>query len=140
MRYLVISHGPMSRGAVESAEMILGHQEHVSVLSVTVDSTIDSMYDEIVELVSNFPNQEWIILTDIIGGTPFNAAYRYLEKNSNVIIATGFNLPLLIELFMQPNLKLEDAKETIRNAQLNSMSIVDKVEMVETNEEDSFDL
>ncbi|OUZ19280.1 PTS sugar transporter subunit IIA [Enterococcus cecorum] len=139
MRYLVISHGPMSKGTVESAEMILGTQENVNTLSVTIDSTIESMYSEISGLISNYPNEEWIILTDIIGGTPFNASYRYLEKYKNSIIVTGFNLPLLIELFMQPDLKLEHALDFIKTIQPNTMSLVDAA-MVSKIDEEDFDL
>lgn len=137
MQYLVISHGPMAKGAVESAEMILGSQPHVHHLSVTVDSTIDSMYEEIKELLTR-DKEEWVILTDIIGGTPFNAAYRYLSEYSNAIIATGFNLPLLIELCMQEQLTLQEAVAFIEEAQPNTMSIVDKVTVVE--DENVFEL
>lgn len=139
MRYLVISHGPMSIGTVESAELILGTLENVNALSVTIDSTIESMYGEILNLTSSYPNEEWIILVDIMGGTPFNASYRYLEKYQNATIITGFNLPLLIELFMKPDLKLEDTTEFIKNIQPNTMSIVDSVLVSKVDEED-FDL
>lgn len=140
MKYLVISHGPMAKAAVESAEMILGPQSHVFTLSVTMDSTIETMYKEITDLTKQFPEEEWVILTDIIGGTPFNASYRYLSENNSAIIITGFNLPLLIELFMQTDLSLNEAVEYIRNAQPNTMSIVDKVEVVENAADEVFDL
>lgn len=140
MRYLVISHGPMSKAAVESAEMILGSQSRVNTLSVTMDSTIESMYEEIVTVTSVYPDEEWIILTDIIGGTPFNASYRVLETNGNVLIVTGFNLPLLIELFMHSELRLLEATEVIKNILPNTVSIVDKAITSEPIEEDSFDL
>ena len=140
MRYLIISHGPMSKSAVESAEMILGSQNRVNTLSVTMDSTIESMYEEIVTVTSVYPDEEWIILTDIIGGTPFNASYRFLETNGNVLIVTGFNLPLLIELFMHSELRLLEATEVIKNILPNTMSIVDKTITSESIEEDSFDL
>lgn len=140
MRYLVISHGPMSKGALESAEMILGAQERAHALSVTVDSTIDSTYDEIVALTAQYPGEEWVVLTDIIGGTPFNASYRFLGTHQNAVIATGFNLPLLIELFMQADLSLEQAISVISAAFPNSMSLVDKVELQTSDEASDFDL
>jgi PTS system fructose subfamily IIA component len=130
----------MSKAAVESAEMILGSQNRVNTLSVTMDSTIESMYEEIVTVTSVYPDEEWIILTDIIGGTPFNASYRFLETNGNVLIVTGFNLPLLIELFMHSELRLLEAAEVIKNILPNTMSIVDKTITSEPIEEDSFDL
>ena len=130
----------MSKAAVESAEMILGSQNRVNTLSVTMDSTIESMYEEIVTVTSVYPDEEWIILTDIIGGTPFNASYRFLETNGNVLIVTGFNLPLLIELFMHSELHLLEATEVIKNILPNTMSIVDKAVTSEAIEEDSFDL
>jgi PTS system fructose subfamily IIA component len=130
----------MSKAAVESAEMILGSQNRVNTLSVTMDSTIESMYEEIVTVTSVYPDEEWIILTDIIGGTPFNASYRFLETNGNLLIVTGFNLPLLIELFMHSELRLLEAAEVIKNILPNTMSIVDKTITSEPIEEDSFDL
>lgn len=129
MKYLVISHGPMAKGAVDSVEMILGHQSHVFNLSVTNDSTIMSTLEEIEEVIGKYAEEEWVILTDIIGGTPFNAAYHFLSKNDSAIIVTGFNLPLLISLFMQTDLTLANAIEFIQRCQPETMSIVDKVEV-----------
>ncbi len=128
----------MAQGTVISAEMILGKQSQVSVLSVTVDSTIQSTLSEIKETVSHFEGEEWVILTDILGGTPFNASYRFLEEHPDVLLVAGFNLPLLLELFMRVDASHDEIKQYINTHKDAVISVVEY--QVPMEQEEEFDL
>ena len=135
MRYLLISHGLLSKGALDTAKLILGELPNVEYLSVIIDSTIESTYAEIEKVINNNPNDQWLIITDILGGTPFNAAYRYLSKNKNVCVYAGFNLPILLELFMRNDLQMSEIEEFIKEKVFSSMTVVSKAENAIENEE-----
>lgn len=138
MRFLLMSHGPMAQGALESAQMIVGQQETVHIVSVSHDSTIDTTFEDIVNIVSQYDNEDWLFITDIIGGTPFNAAYRYIEEyNKDTAIITGFNLPLLLELFMRSNDSLDSILDYINTQKEQTISVVT---VTPFEQEETFDL
>ncbi|MGC3011489.1 PTS sugar transporter subunit IIA, partial [Enterococcus faecalis] len=72
MNFLLIRHGPMAEAAVISAEMIMGKQENVRTLSVTHDSTLESMETAISEVYEYFGSHDLMFFCDILGGTPSN--------------------------------------------------------------------
>ena len=44
-------------------------------------------------------NENVIILTDLLGGTPNNTALKIAIENERISVITGYNLMLLIEIF-----------------------------------------
>ncbi|MCW6666252.1 hypothetical protein NHG34_01630 [Aerococcaceae bacterium NML190938] len=135
-----MSHGPMAKSALESAEMILGQQDTVDTLEIRVDSTIETTVKEIFEITDRYDEEEWLILTDIIGGTPFNSAYRYLEHNPKSSIVAGFNLPMLLEVFMRGSYQTKDEiLEYVEKSKTKIISVVNYQALESTAAED-FDL
>ena len=63
------------------------------------------------------PNKKGvIILTDIRGGTPSNAAANLLVREDDILALSGYNMPLLLELFTNRDLEMEDLKEGLYEA------------------------
>lgn len=139
MRYILASHGPFAKAALASAEMIVGKQENVDVLEVGFDTTLDGMKGEIIEIIEKNAEEEYIIFCDILGGTPFNASIKVLHEFSNLSIVTGFNLPMLIELFMSPLETREQLLEKVREVYPESLNIFDN-SMLEKEEEEAYEL
>lgn len=130
MKYIIFSHGPIAHGALESLEMIIGKQENVQSLSITHDSTIESACAELESVISKHPNEQWVVFSDIVGGSPFHASYRVLNQSissNKAMIVTGFNLPLLIEVLVQDKKDIIEIKEIIKRIKDNTISIVDGV-------------
>lgn len=143
MKYIIISHGAMAHGAKESLEMIIGKQENLYSLSINYDSTIESTCQDIESVIAKYPDEQWIIFTDIVGGTPFHASYRVLSKHNlffKAMIVTGFNLPLLIEVLVSDINNLATVKNNITNISKSVITIVDR-EVNNSNElSDDYDL
>lgn len=125
MHYILVSHGPFARAALESAEMIVGQQEHVSVLEVGHDTTLDGMTNEIKEVIAEHSEKEFIILCDILGGTPSNASVKVLHDCEQAVLVTGFNLPLLLELFMNQTQDKEQLLDSIKTTYEQSLHIIE---------------
>lgn len=121
MNFLLISHGPMAKASLESAEMILGKQENVKTLEVTHDTTLEGMVSEIREAYHAFNQSELIIFCDILGGTPSNASLRFINEQSDVSVITGFNLPTLIEAFMSAQRTKTELLQIIKETYQNGM-------------------
>ncbi|MGM0212863.1 PTS sugar transporter subunit IIA [Enterococcus sp. AZ109] len=114
---LLGSHGNYAVEALKSAEMIIGEQTNVSSfsLSETMDlaMTIEAAQKSFDRLEKE---QGTLILVDLMGGTPANVATIIKRKNPNVRLLTGFNLPLLIETFMNRETKnLDELTEYLKS-------------------------
>ena len=109
---ILISHGHYAKYALESAEMIIGKQENCEVISVTEDKDLDSVTKELEKVYKKLKNEKGaVILTDIRGGTPSNAAANLLVREDDILALSGYNMPLLLELFTNRDLEMEDLKE-----------------------------
>ena len=100
---LVVSHGPLAASSITSAEMIAGKipEERLGTLMLSIGENIDSFYEKMNEATKYLldKNENVIILTDLLGGTPNNTALKIAIENERISVITGYNLMLLIEIF-----------------------------------------
>jgi len=105
---LLASHGQFAQYALESAQMIMGPQENCEFLTVSVDDTLDNSKKLIKEKVKNLETEKGlIIIVDVFGGTPSNISSELLLQSENVLVVTGLNLPLLLNVFLNQDKELE---------------------------------
>lgn len=94
---LLISHGKLAKGVYETTAMIVGDLENVSYCCLESSDDLDKFQKKLGEIVESYP-AGCIVLADLKGGTPYN---RYLmnamEKNKQIHLLTGMNLPMTIE-------------------------------------------
>ncbi|MBQ9840378.1 MAG: PTS sugar transporter subunit IIA [Erysipelotrichaceae bacterium] len=120
---VLISHGEMANGMLNSAGMFFGETELQQVATVSLHPA-DSPEDFDVKLTDAIASVDTgdgvIIMCDLLGGTPCNrAAYKCSEK---VQVLTGMNLSMLMEAlgcrgFMDPDVDTleQTAKDGIMN-------------------------
>ena len=115
---LITSHGGMAEGMMQSVKMLVGEQEHLDYVTFGEEmgsDELDELYGEKITGVS--PDNQYLVLCDIKGGTPFNVVSRYSFKNEDVAVIYGRNLPILIEAIVQcgnPDIKLKDLAEYLQ--------------------------
>ena len=108
---ILISHGYFAKYAMDSAEMIIGKQDNYKVISVTDDKDLEDVIKELEDSYNALSKgREVIVLTDIFGGTPCNAASRLILSGKKVTAYTGFNLPVLLELLLNRDKPLSEVK------------------------------
>lgn len=97
---VVISHGKMCEGIVDSLSMVAGNVDQLEVVSLKPGMTPDG-YMEMLKTAVNKVNTGTgaVVFTDILGGTPFNTAIQ-LTREEDLGIVTGMNLPMLIEVVL----------------------------------------
>jgi len=103
---LIVTHGQLAQELVTSAEMIVGEVSHsITPVSIGWHDDVNQVHDEIERAIrAADQGQGVLILTDMFGGTPSNIALSFLEKN-RVEIVTGVNLPMVIKLASQTEIK-----------------------------------
>ena len=108
----VTSHGGMAEGTLESVEMLIGKQENLTAITFGKEMGVDELEECFQkEIVDVSEKNQYLILCDLKGGTPFNTASRFSFKNENVAVMYGMNLPLVITA----SLEASEEGQTLKN-------------------------
>lgn len=135
---LVASHGQFAQYALESAQMIVGAQENCDYLTVAVDNTLEASKELLQKKVDLLDTSKGlVIIVDVFGGTPSNISSEVMLLNENVIVVTGLNLPLLLNVFLNQEKELDELEEILALAYEQGYVNVNK--MIK-NEEDEYDV
>lgn len=94
---IAISHGSYAKALINSVEMIYGKQKKIRTICLEGKNSIEILKEQINRTIEELNVEEVLILVDILGGTPYNAACLFMDrKNINVI--TGMNMPMIVEI------------------------------------------
>lgn len=99
---ILASHGALSQGLKQTAEMILGPVTNIYALSAYRDED-EPIEQQIQSIVSKLGKENLFILTDILGGSVNNEMIGLLKKEPAIRLITGMNLPLVISIATQVN-------------------------------------
>ena len=114
---ILASHGPFAQGALECAQMLMGKQDNIKVISVLVDSNIDVLRSQMQQSYHKLNDGNGvIILVDLMGGTPCNLAGELVIQHSDVLLFCGFNIPVLLEVLNNREGNLAEVKEVIEQS------------------------
>jgi len=94
---IAISHGSYAEALINSVEMIHGKQKKIRTISLEGNKSIESLKEKIDITIEELNVEEILILVDILGGTPYNAACLFMDRK-NVNVITGMNMPMIVEI------------------------------------------
>ncbi len=95
---VVTTHGPLAYGLIESLRFFSGDMSCISSVVLNNQDSPELFQRHLEEAVKSVDqNQGVVILTDILGGTPFNQSMMLALKRNDVKVITGVNLMMLIE-------------------------------------------
>ncbi|GFZ34000.1 hypothetical protein CSC2_45260 [Clostridium zeae] len=94
---IAISHGSYAEALINSIEMIYGKQEKIKTICLEINKSIDSLRQKIEQTIKELDVEEVLILVDLLGGTPYNAACLFMDRD-NVNVVTGMNMPMILEI------------------------------------------
>ena len=125
MKIVVTSHGELCEGILSSYQMIAGDISQF--ISVKLDdkgisdfsSRLTTVLDE-----QTMKNEVVIVLSDIMGGTPYNETFRYMLAHPNKVYLLALNLSMLIQaatIINEPN--IDEAINSILEEGQASISI-----------------
>ena len=113
---IIVTHAEFGETLLKAAEGIVGRQEQCLTFSVTTDHGMNSIVEALDEGIKNVDSgQGVIILTDMFGGTPSNLSLSFLGTRRLEVI-TGVNLPLLLKIFSNRDLPLDQLAKQAKSA------------------------
>lgn len=111
---ILASHGQFAKYAMESAQMIVGKQENFATLSIEYGMDLMDAKKELSEIYSNLNHVNGtVILVDIFGGTPSNASSSLLLEKENILLISGVNLGMILELLLNRDRTIEELAQLL---------------------------
>lgn len=116
---LLVTHGDLAQALMSSAALIMGEaaliESHGLYHGDSVDNLKDTIKEAIIRLSECSQGDGVLILTDLFGGSPSNAAARAMHELQDSVhceCITGVNLPILLEVATSKTfMKLEELKQ-----------------------------
>lgn len=139
MKFILASHGKFAISALETLEMIAGKQDKMIALGLEYGEGLDEFVQKYETILASMPECQVVILTDIYGGTPANAATQLLFDHNNIQIFSGFNIPLLLEVATKEFSTVAELRKVIsENWSFYLTDINTKIQMRKEVEEDGY--
>lgn len=95
---IIATHGKLASAALELCEMLTGEKDHVQTIGFLPGDSIETLTERFQTALASVEDKT-LILTDIQGGSPCNVAMVMKSIYPDVVVITGFNIPLLLEIF-----------------------------------------
>jgi PTS system mannose-specific IIA component len=136
---IIITHGDFSKSLLETAQAIVGKQQFIFAITISYSEDPKVVKQRLEkEVNANKTVDDWLILTDMVGGTPCNICLTFVEKfGEKYEVVSGVNLYMLISAFINrdkmpltelKNKIIEDAKLSIMDAKEKFLCRIKKAE------------
>lgn len=100
-KIIIASHNKLAYGMNETLKYLVGGLNNIIEISAYLNNI--PVNEEISAKLKNISEEdEVIVFTDLLGGSVNQAFIPYLNRNHFHVI-TGFNLPVVMALFLQPS-------------------------------------
>lgn len=116
---ILASHGDFAKEALKSLEMIVGKQANSCSLSLFPGTNLLDFTEEMERAYQELDTSNGaVIICDIYGGTPSNAATAMLltHKSEKILAYSGLNLSVLLELSANRKKEQIELKRIIEEA------------------------
>lgn len=118
---LVVTHGEMATGLMDSLSLIMGEQEDYQTLGLKHGDDIVEFSEKIQVGICGLDQGEGVlVLVDLFSASPYNQAAMSFNKlkDHKYRLVSGVNLPMLIEAFNQRMIGAD--LETMYQAAMNA--------------------
>ncbi|MBC1640624.1 PTS sugar transporter subunit IIA [Listeria welshimeri] len=103
MNYIIAAHGRYAQEVKNSCQMITGQTTNIAAVTFTEDMGVTDVLESYNAVYS--PENKTVIIVDIVGGTPCNAAQMFRAKYPEIKIVSGLSLGLIIPLSLGESLE-----------------------------------
>lgn len=116
---LVTGHGNFGSGLTSSLNLIAGEQEHYQFVDFTKE--VDELREDLTNAMDALKDCEGIlVLSDLVGGSPFKTAVEVGFPRGNVEVVGGTNLPMLVEISMTRKFMSDMSVKELADAAVNT--------------------
>ncbi len=111
---IIAAHGRLAAALLDSVQMLCGAQPGVETAALDEKMGLDDMCAAVAAAADRLcAYGALLLLTDLPGGTPDNAALRLACARDDVRLVCGVNMPLLCELALSDGPLSDELVETV---------------------------
>ena len=142
---LLVSHGKMAGGMMDSMHLILGEADGMETASLVAGQDFEAFKAEVVGKIKALDQGSGVLVfVDLSGASPYNAAMLSLkelqEQGVSIRVITGMNLPMVMEaVAMRSAMALEElAQSMVEIGKFSIQEPVSTVYQVQDDREDDY--
>ena len=126
---IIAAHGHMAEGLLGSSAMIVGPSDDVVAVTFEQSEGPDDLLAKYAAAVEASTSEQHLILCDLFGGSPYNAAARFAAERPDADVVSGANLPMLVEVLGRRMLggNLAELVEVASTAGVNGVKVLSQV-------------
>lgn len=118
---IIVSHGKLGEELLNALTIILGEAPNIEAISIGWYDDVEESKKKINQSLKRVEQKSGVVIfTDMFGGTPSNLSFTF-QKDGQVEIITGINLPMLIKFVsLQRNNNIKDvARKVVEQGRKN---------------------
>jgi PTS system mannose-specific IIA component len=118
---IIVSHGKLGEELLNALTIILGEAPNIEAISIGWYDDVEESKKKINQSLKRVDQKSGVVIfTDMFGGTPSNLSFTF-QKDEQVEIITGINLPMLIKFVsLQRNNNIKDvARKVVEQGKKN---------------------
>lgn len=116
---VVTGHGNFGSGLTSSLNLIAGEQDSYQFVDFTKE--VDELRADLANAMDALKDCEGIlVLSDLVGGSPFKTAVEVGFPRGNVEVVGGANLPMLVEISMTRKFMSDMSVKDLADAAVNT--------------------
>lgn len=108
---LVSGHGTFASGITSGLKLLAGEPEFYKAVDFMPEDSTDILKEHLEEALEGLKEcSAVLILTDLVGGSPFNVSLGLkLSRPESIEVVGGTNLPVLLDAYMSRNMAADAA-------------------------------
>lgn len=122
-KMILASHGKMAEGVVDSMEMVVGTVADLICFGLMPGHEPGEIAREVEDMIKQEPETQFLLLTDIRGGSVSNSLTR-LACHKNVKLINGMNLALAIGLYLTDGVLRDEEIERVISEARDGLALV----------------
>ena len=100
IRLVLASHGELSKGMLNTVQMLLGPQENIKAYCLMPEQDVDTFSALLAEEVATYGAENIVFMTELLHGSPFNCTVS-LTRDYDLYHVSGINLAMLMGAIME---------------------------------------
>ena len=110
---LLVTHEQIAQSLINIVQGVLNRDcKNVAAIEIPMDTPLDEVKSNAQKKISELDTSDGLlILTDLMGSTPFNVALQLLSESDKAALVSGLNLPMLLKLANYRSLALDQLAE-----------------------------
>ncbi|AIM24558.1 PTS sugar transporter subunit IIA [Melissococcus plutonius] len=129
---VLISHGELCEALKKGTEMIMGKQENIYAVPLLPSEGQEEYKEKFLQTIK--PLNDFIVLADLMGGTPCNIVSKLILSGAAIELYVGMNMPMVIS-FINSELIDENA-DLVTEGQKNIFSVNAKLKEEPTEDDE----